>query len=784
MERGAPFRLDRRVVASLLAMSQDKKAKRWVLRGLLVGAGLVAGAAMAEIGFSVAHEGAFPHLNLYREDQVLGARLVPGASMTLKVGSNPVTRVRVNGEGYRGEEWPERSEGEVLIVGDSQVFGLGVEEGETFSARLAELLGKTVINAGVPTYGPEEYRQVLREVGAKRRPAHVVLTLNMVNDVLESGHPNSDRHAIWDGWAVRKETAPPKSDNFPGKSFLFNRSHAVFALRKYLHQQRAEDITQHRLPSEGVFSDLVATSVETKSARRAASEETRKKRAATLESERELRKKQAELDRKAVLALSDLGAGDYIHVIDPEGYDGGVIDVTTQLSSARANPGDIVGEVSYGESSGPYAATAHVIRHGARLRSQLEDLARRRAAARPDDAKAKAALEKLAGVEELDEQLARLLAQPPERVFAWSPLKKEIEETKKLVDEMGAELTVLVLPIDVQVSEKEWEKYGEKPLDMTDSLVLNDDAVRAAKVLGARAVHPLNELRDAEPGAFLHGDLHLTKKGHQVVAEALSKALRAPRALPEPGAGLPEGRTRAPAPSALAIEAVVKGSTAAGCKTFYRDGWFRAVCSPTPGKNESLPHDVRLMGGRAAEVEAFRVGQDLAFTLPFSSGDSVKGKIIWQDHVRPIDFAWPKGQAEYAITIGEPTPLGAKGAGAATVQPTNKVCACAEKSAKELLKSRRAPADSVPAPPDPPFSCVEHLLTSHPGCEKYSDSCEELLACHNGDPWFRPECPEGEANVGVLPHCRPLCDPKSQPCGSGMSCEAWQGAHACFPSGE
>lgn len=772
------------MVASPLIMSGGARGKRWALRGLLVGAGLALGCVMAEVGFSVAHGGAFPHLNVYQPDPVLGARLVPGASMTLKVGINPPTSVRVNAEGYRGGEWPAPSEGEVLVVGDSQVFGLGVEEGETFSARLATQLGKTVINAGVPTYGPEEYRQVLREVGAKRRPRHVVLVLNMVNDVLESGHPNTERHAIWDGWAVRKETAPEESGGFPGKSFLFNRSHAVFALRKYLHQREAEDITQHRLPSEGAFGDLIATGLETKNARRAADQKTLEKRARSLEVEKAVRLQQAELDNKAVLALSDLGVGEWITVIDPEGYDGGMIDVTTQLRSARANPGDIVGEVSYGESSGPYLATAHVIRHGARLRSQLEELARRRAAARRDDEKARAALEKLDGVEKLDEKLARLLAEPPERIFAWSPLKKEIELTKKIVDEMGAELTVLVLPIDVQVSEKEWEKYGEKPIDMTDSLVLNDDAVRAAQVLGARAVHPLTQLREAEPGAFLHGDLHLTKKGHQVVADALAKALSAPRALPEPAPGLPEGRTRAPSPSAISIEAVVKGSTAAGCETFFRDGWFRAVCRPTPGKNESTPHDVFLRGGRAAEIEAFRVGKDLAFTFPFREGDSVKGKIAWHDHSRPIEFSWPKGKAEYAIAIGDPTPQAAAGEGAATMPQGSKACVCAEKRAKELWEQRPKLPEYVTPPPRPAFQCVDHLLTIHKGCEKYADSCEELLACENGDPWFIPACPEGEANVGVLPHCRPLCDPKSRPCGKGMSCEAWQGAHACFPSGE
>ncbi len=771
------------MIRSPAIMSERGMGKRWAVRSLVAAAGLLAGCGAAELAFSAAQNGAFPHLNLYQADKDLGARLVPNASMTLKVGKNPITTVRTNQDGYRGGDWPAPSDGEVLVVGDSQVFGLGVEEDETFSARLAKALGKTVINAGVPTYGPSEYRQVIREVGAKRKPKHVVLVLNMVNDVLESGHPNKDRHAIWDGWAVRKETAPETTSSFPGRSYLFNRSHAVFALRKYLHRKETGAITEHRLPSEGTFGDLIATGAETKKARLDADQKTQKNREALLKAEEEVRKQQQLEDERAISALADLGAGDWLLVRDPQYSIEGEIAVETQLRAARANPGDIVGEIGYGESSGPYAATAYVIRHGARLRAQLENLARKRAQARSDDKKAQAAVSSLKEVEKLDERLEKLLTEPPERVYAWSPLKREIELTKQVTDELGAELTVLVLPIDVQVSEDEWEKYGPERIDMADSLILNDDAVRAARALGARVAHPLLDLRAAEPGAFLHGDLHLTPKGHQVVAEALNKAVAAPAPLPRPKPGLPAGRTRSPSPSALSIEAVVRGSTAAGCRTYFRSGWFRAICSPTPGKNESKPHSVVLSGGLSKEVESFRVGDDLAFTVPFGEGDEVTGKILWHDHYRPLNFAWKKGEETYEVTIGQPTQAAPVGPRAPSLEASNKACKCAELKAKAAEKAR--PRDPDLPPPKPlPFLCVDHLLTLGAGCKKYEDNCDELLACHNGDPWFPPECAEGEANVGALLPCRPLCDPTSRPCDNGMSCEAWQGALACFPAGK
>jgi hypothetical protein len=184
--------------------------------------GLVLGLVLAEAAFHVRDHGAFPHLNLYVTDARLGVRLRPGGSQRLAFGSNPVTSVRIGREGLRGGGLPPPGEDEVLVVGDSQVFGLGVEEGETASADLSRILGgRTVINAGVPTYGPPEYNAVLEELLPARRARTVVYVLNLANDLFEASHPNRERHCVWDGWAVRKETAPEAIASFPGRELLF-----------------------------------------------------------------------------------------------------------------------------------------------------------------------------------------------------------------------------------------------------------------------------------------------------------------------------------------------------------------------------------------------------------------------------------------------------------------------------------------------------------------------------------------------------------------------------------
>ena len=224
-------------------------------RGGQIAAGVIVAALLAEAGFWVRDRGAFPHLNCYVADPKLGVRLRPGATERVSFGGNPVTHVRINGDGLRGAELPAPRADEILVVGDSQVFGLGVEEQETFAARLGQLTGRPVVNAGVPTYGPDEYDAKVEEILARRHPTTVVYTVNVADDLFEAERPNRDRHAVWDGWAVRKETAPPSVAGFPGRALLFGRSHAVFALRKVWFERNGAGVDRG-VASEGSWQDL------------------------------------------------------------------------------------------------------------------------------------------------------------------------------------------------------------------------------------------------------------------------------------------------------------------------------------------------------------------------------------------------------------------------------------------------------------------------------------------------------------------------------------------------
>ncbi len=79
--------------------------------------------------------------------------------------------------------------------------------------------------------------------------------MNMANDLFEASRPNRERHVVWDGCAVRKETAPSSVTSFPGRDFLYQQSHAFFALRRFLYD-RGPKIDDRGFASEGTWRDI------------------------------------------------------------------------------------------------------------------------------------------------------------------------------------------------------------------------------------------------------------------------------------------------------------------------------------------------------------------------------------------------------------------------------------------------------------------------------------------------------------------------------------------------
>lgn len=488
-----------------------KSARRkWLGRGAQIALGLVVGCIVAEGGFCARDHRAFPHLNVYVADSALGVRLRPGATEHVAFGGNPVTAVRINADGLRGGPLSAPAAGEVLVLGDSQVFGLGVEEEETFSAQLRAITERPVVNAGIPTYGPLEYQATLEELMAKRHPRTIVYVVNMANDLLEATHPNSERHVVWDGWAVRRETAPLAMSDFPGRNLLFRESHAVFAIRRMLHAKDSAN-DDRPLPSEGTWHDLLS-SADTAIA-------DGDKDAVLAQWEADLRKatvdaaaNQTKLQSAAQKAFPDL-------LSTPEGR---------EYVKSNGHPSDIVSTRIVVAEAQTHSSTIKTVVEGARIRERIEFDIKRKAEAQIEKEESKAILASYAEREAIEKRIAVLRDLPAKLLREHSPMALPLQKAKQFCDANGARLVVVVLPMDVQVSADEWKKYGETPVDLAATRTLIDDVMRLARGLGASALDATTALSQAEPGAFLDHDLHMTPKGHLALAKALAATLAEP----------------------------------------------------------------------------------------------------------------------------------------------------------------------------------------------------------------------------------------------------------------
>ena len=117
-------------------------------------------------------------------DPVLGWRNKPLQEGPFRT-SESTSHVSINAKGLRGKEYPyERSEKKrILVLGDSFVWGYGVEAKDRFTERLESLLGGRVeiVNAGVPGYGLDQYLLLLQQEGKKYKPDLVICAVNTVD---------------------------------------------------------------------------------------------------------------------------------------------------------------------------------------------------------------------------------------------------------------------------------------------------------------------------------------------------------------------------------------------------------------------------------------------------------------------------------------------------------------------------------------------------------------------------------------------------------------------------
>ncbi len=132
------------------------------------------------------------HRGMYASADDGGIRTVPGFEGRSVIDGREVS-IRLNELGMRDDPIPPRRANElrVLFLGDSWVFGQGVEADETFAhlteEKLAERLGRPVTcgNAGVPGYGTIEESRCLARLAPRFGPDVVVGSIYLGNDFID-----------------------------------------------------------------------------------------------------------------------------------------------------------------------------------------------------------------------------------------------------------------------------------------------------------------------------------------------------------------------------------------------------------------------------------------------------------------------------------------------------------------------------------------------------------------------------------------------------------------------
>ena len=173
----------------------------------------------AELLARLTSGGAQPALDIYAADPRYGVRLRPLAHTRLRSREGHLSELSTNSLGFRGPEW---AAGGVLLLGDSQMMGYGVDEAETTAAYLGARLDRPVLSATIPSWGPIEYALAAEELIPRFAPTAVIYVANLANDWPEANVPNARRSDAEDGWLIRRRAQPaPQHDRLLPRSELW-----------------------------------------------------------------------------------------------------------------------------------------------------------------------------------------------------------------------------------------------------------------------------------------------------------------------------------------------------------------------------------------------------------------------------------------------------------------------------------------------------------------------------------------------------------------------------------
>jgi len=171
----------------------------------------------------------------WRYDSRYGWSNVPGAKGAFQSFGFD-TNVTINDRGFRGPLIPyERTPGKkrVEILGDSYVWGYGVNENEMFTALLPQFLNSAeVVNLGVTGYSTDQELMLYEDEGYKYNADYVVLVFCM-NDV--DGNTTRVQYATYEKPVFVLDNDQLRLENQPVKrSALWKRGLVALTSHSYL----------------------------------------------------------------------------------------------------------------------------------------------------------------------------------------------------------------------------------------------------------------------------------------------------------------------------------------------------------------------------------------------------------------------------------------------------------------------------------------------------------------------------------------------------------------------
>ncbi len=601
------------------ASSRSLRTASWIAIGGL------AGLLLTEAAFHVRDGSAFSNLHLYISDARFGLRLTPSSSQSLAQPGKRTTTLRVNAQGFRGDEWPKPPDsttagGAILLVGDATAFGIGVEQGETAAAILAKKTRRTVLNAGVPTYGPQEYLALTEELLRAQHPSTVVVFVNEADDWTERNQPSRDRVEVRDGWAVAKTAPADPLPQLPGRSWLLQHSHALQEI-----QRRAGIVPVDR-PNVDVTAtrNQLVRFLDDPPAARGISEH---QIAGTIASAAQ---KRVEADEEFTATMHTLFR-----------------DVTAkamlEMQAARDQnqPGDVIR--SKDSKGGSLQVTEAGLQAGAKRRNEMESRLATWVETHREDARALSLQHALADANRARDQLIALGTRVADSAPPRSPLAAFVQAMQTACKSAGAELVVVAVPMDAHGSTS----------DTAAARGVLTDLVNAANEAGARALDATDVLNAAGSAAFIEGTSDLAAPGHAALAQAVASALSEPPPDARPAAGLPPGRSRVPVAEEwlLAPSIFVSGAARDHCATRSLREWLFVECD---GPSGAAPWAQLESGSLETRFSESRGSSDrVIIVTPLLPGRNLDVHLHWSSAPSPgetRDLPWQTGR-DAALTV-------------------------------------------------------------------------------------------------------------------------------------